>query len=340
MNTYMPIQKMRWWIVMSMLSLAVCLLIVADWEARLSGSGPGSHFRIRTYGATGINWQSPDPRLFRKRAEKDGVISVEYGFVSLRNDPLRIGLSVAVDGYDRYRQRFGYRKSETEALFKQQQDSLAAAYSEALRTHPSPEELQQVYAGIKKKYHQDRDYLFNSRGLRYLKDSVLAADIPSIVSTSVRSLSPVAVSLAGKMSRLGYGSSDIIATTLSMVQTAVAYSELPLEVDGRITAGFSPPLEVIMEGRGDCDAKSGLLAAILLNWDKAKLVGVGVPGHYLLGVLQHPGRGDAFVEFEGKTYVLMEPAGPALLPPGIVSDYTQKWLAARDQVIIEPLARN
>jgi hypothetical protein len=287
-----------------------------------------------------MNWQSPDPRLFRKRAEKDGVVSVEYGFVSLRNDPVRIGLSVAADGYGQYRQRFGYRKSETEALFKQQQDSLAVAYSEALKTHPPPEELQKVYDGIKSKYQQDRNYLFSSRGLRFLEDSVLAADIPNIVSANVGSLSPVAVSLAGKMNRLGYDSIDIIATTLSMVQTAVAYSELPLEVDGRITAGFSPPLEVIMEGRGDCDAKSGLLAAILLNWDKARLVGVGVPGHYLLGVLQHPARGDSFVEFEGKNYVLMEPAGPALLPPGIVSDYTQKWLTARDQVIIEPLARN
>ena len=95
-----------------------------------------------------------------------------------------------------------------------------------------------------------------------------------------------------------------------------------------------------MEARGDCDAKSGLLAAILLNWNNAKLIGVGVPGHYLLGVIQHPARGDACVEYEGQPYVLMEPAGPALLPPGMVSDYTQKWLAARDQVIMEPLVIN
>jgi hypothetical protein len=340
MDEFLPIQKMRWWLGLALLSLAACLLLVSDWECRLAGADPGTSLRIRTYGAAGINWQSGDPRLFRKRSEEDGVVSVEYGFVSLRNDPVRISLSVSADGYNQYRQGFGYRKSETAALFKQQQDSLAAAYSEALRTHPSPEALQQVYADIKKKYHQDRDNLFSSRGLRYLKPSVLTADIPGIVQSSVRSLSPVAVSLAGKMGRLGYGSSDIIATTLSMVQTAVAYGEIPLETEGRIIAGYSPPLEVIMEGRGDCDAKSGLLAAILLNWDKAKLVGVGLPSHYLLGVLQHPARGDAFVEFKGKTYVLMEPAGPALLPPGMVSDYTQKWLAASDQVIIEPLTRN
>jgi len=340
MNAFLPIQKMRWWLGLCLLSLTVCMLLVADWEARLSRSGLEDSFRIRTYGASGINWQSTDPRLFRQRSEEGGVVSVEYGFVSLRNDPVQIGMSIAADGYNQYRESFGYRKIETEALFKEQQDSLAAAYSEALRSQPSPEELKLVYAGIKEKYHQDMHKLFRSKGLRYLRDSVLTADIPTIVRSSIGNLSPVAASLSGKMSRLGYGSADIIGTTLSMVQTAIAYSELPLEVDGRITAGFSPPLEVIMEGRGDCDAKSGLLAAILLNWDKARLVGVGVPGHYLLGVLQHPARGDAFVEFEGNNYVLMEPAGPALLPPGIISDYTQKWLAASDQVIIEPLARN
>ena len=142
------------------------------------------------------------------------------------------------------------------------------------------------------------------------------------------------------MRSLGYDSGDLLGITLPMVQTAISYATLPLQRDGRMIAGYSPPLEVIMEGRGDCDSKTGLLASILLNWDKVKLVGVGVPGHYLLGVLQHPARGDAFVEYEGLTYVLMEPSGPAWAPPGTISDYTQKWLAARDGVIIEKLTRN
>ena len=43
------------------------------------------------------------------------------------------------------------------------------------------------------------------------------------------------------------------------------------------------------------------------------------------------------MEYEGLTYVLVEPSGPAWAPPGVISDYTQKWLEARDGVIIEKL---
>ena len=99
-------------------------------------------------------------------------------------------------------------------------------------------------------------------------------------------------------------------------------------------------MEVFIEGRGDCDAKSGLLASILLNWEKIRIIGVGLPGHYLLGILQHPARGDAFIEYEGMNYVLVEPAGPAWLPPGTISDYSLKWLEARDQIKIEAITIN
>jgi hypothetical protein len=85
MDEFLPIKKMRWWLGLALLSLTACLLLVSDWESRLAGAGSETSLRIRTYGATGINWQSADPRLFRKRPEEDGVVSVEYGFLSLRS---------------------------------------------------------------------------------------------------------------------------------------------------------------------------------------------------------------------------------------------------------------
>jgi hypothetical protein len=81
-----------------------------------------------------------------------------------------------------------------------------------------------------------------------------------------------------------------------------------------------------VRGWGDCDTKTGLLASILSNWPGMKLVGVSVPGHYLMGVLRIPDKRDVFVEYDGLQYVLVEPAGPAWLPPGSVSDFTTNLL--------------
>ena len=111
-------------------------------------------------------------------------------------------------------------------------------------------------------------------------------------------------------------------------------------INGRQTGGIYPPLETLARGRGDCDTKGALLASILLNWSKMKLVGVGVPEHYLMGVLGNPAKGDAFVEYEGLHYILMEPAGPAWLPPGAVGPLTTALLNSGSATAIEPFTAN
>ena len=49
-----------------------------------------------------------------------------------------------------------------------------------------------------------------------------------------------------------------------------------------------------------------------------------------MGVLQIPDQGDVFIEYQGLKYVLVEPAGPAWLPPGRVGDETTAKLNAPD----------
>ena len=95
-------------------------------------------------------------------------------------------------------------------------------------------------------------------------------------------------------------------------------------------------MTAVLVGWGDCDTKTGLLASLLSNWGQMKMVGVSVPGHYLMGVLLIPDKGDVFLEYKGLQYVLVEPAGPAWLPPGQVGEETMHLLSGREGYKIEP----
>ena len=66
------------------------------------------------------------------------------------------------------------------------------------------------------------------------------------------------------------------------------------------------------------------------------MVGIAVPGHYLMAIRRIPGKGDMFVRYEGLEYVLVEPAGPAWLEPGQVGVHTKELLAGREGYRVEP----
>jgi hypothetical protein len=133
-----------------------------------------------------------------------------------------------------------------------------------------------------------------------------------------------------------YGSGDIVGSVLSFVQTAMFYKQPDSVIDGKHNGGILPPLTSVAYGWGDCDTKTGVLASILANWPQMKMVGVSVPGHFLMGIMQIPEKGDTFLEYQGLQYVLVEPAGPAWLPPGRVGEETSALLAGREAYKIEP----
>ena len=47
-------------------------------------------------------------------------------------------------------------------------------------------------------------------------------------------------------------------------------------------------------------------------------------------------KGDTFVEYQGLQYTLLEPAGPAWLPPGRVGEETSALLGGREGYKIDP----
>lgn len=283
---------------------------------------------------------APKPSSYQKIKETGGILTAEYGFVNFNNDQLNLNFSIPVKELAAYRHDYGYTVAERGAIDQWQKKSLDEAYQTAVRNRQSQDELNRAGEKIAAEYRSRINSFYRSRGFKLLDGNVLVADIPDMVQKNVKRVKPVALGLNSAAEKLGYDSDSIIAAALSFTQTAVQYENVPLSIKGRQTGGVYPPLETLALGKGDCDTKVALLGAILLNWNRIRVVGVGVPGHYLMGVLRNPAKGDAFVEYKGSRYVLMEPAGPGWLPPGTVDRKTMSLLSAADNVRIEPFTAN
>ena len=130
-------------------------------------------------------------------------------------------------------------------------------------------------------------------------------------------------------------------SALAMVATALCYRVPPTTFLGRETLGIIPPAACLAAGWGDCDSKSYLLAALIGPWRGAdgresSCLAVEIPGHLLLAVLRTPLPGQNYVEFNGLPYVLMETAGPGLLPVGSLGQSTSDYVAAGGHYTLRP----
>ena len=106
--------------------------------------------------------------------------------------------------------------------------------------------------------------------------------------------------------------------TLGFIQS-IPYSTL----ESRATssgAGFSPPLKLLWENQGDCDSKVTLTAALLRTlMPRVKMVMVFIEQHALMGINVSAKGDEETITFDGTTYVLAEPTGPALYLLGEIS---------------------
>lgn len=295
--------------------------------------------QVQGYGLidTGTMQEVAAGRSVQRIREEQGVISAEYGFVNFNNDPLQILFFLPAKDLALYRQDYGYTQADLDAVMDWQKKSLAEAYNQAVKNRWGQEKLDALSKKIQEDFRTKQEELFASRGFRLQGGNVLVPDIPEIVRRNIKPLNDVALQFNQASADKGYDSQETIASVLSMVQTALHYKNLPASQGGRISGGITPPLVTMVAGEGDCDAKSALLAAILRNWSHIKLIGVSVPNHYLLGVLQNPAKGQVFVEYEGMLYVLLEPAGPGWLPPGAVAESTLARLSVGEDLRLEAL---
>ena len=84
-------------------------------------------------------------------------------------------------------------------------------------------------------------------------------------------------------------------------------------------------------------ARLTLMAALLAQrFPELKQAMVFVPGHALLGVALPAGPGQATLSWQGETYLLLEPTGPAQLPMGQLAP-TSKTLVDSKQLSVQPV---
>ena len=120
---------------------------------------------------------------------------------------------------------------------------------------------------------------------------------------------PVAEALgAGKMKRRTFA-----ARALAFVQN-IPYEE---GQKGKADKGFRLPLSVLAKNMGDCDSKATLYLALLkaAHPDLDTTI-VYIPGHAFVGLGLKPRKGDVTFKARGKTWVMAEPVGPALVRIG------------------------
>jgi hypothetical protein len=266
---------------------------------------------------------------------KDGVYHARYKFLNFNSDTLSIYFGMNKPHYLSYLKNYNYSDTEIANLRswrdKKRKEAWAKATVKGDRIAGN-----KAMDIVKMDYQTNLRILLSKRGFALRIGNVVECDMPLIIKRNVKLMKPLALSFQKIATANGYSSEEIVGSVLSMVQTAIRYKIPPLTKGEIHTGGLLPPAKAILSGWGDCDTKTGIAASILGNWNRMKLVGISVPGHYLMAIRRIPGKGDMFVRYGGAEYVLIEPAGPAWLEPGKVGYNTKTLLKSSNGYRIEP----
>ena len=248
----------------------------------------------------------------------------------------KVSYQLAEKDFRPYNESFGYTKQGLADVKTWRENATKSAFNLAVKQGKSQAQLNNAVAAVDKEYDQRvKDYL-GSHGFRMMKGNTVTVDMPGVVRKNAPLIKPLSLAFEKIAATRKYRSGDIIGAVLSFAQTAMYYKQPDPVYKDKHTGGLLPPITAVLVGWGDCDTKTGLIASILSNWAQMKMVGVSVPGHYLMWVLLIPEKGDLFLEYQGLQYVLIEPAGPAWLPPGQVGEETTQLLNGREGYKIEP----
>ncbi|MFA5139460.1 MAG: hypothetical protein WC728_09535 [Elusimicrobiota bacterium] len=313
--------------------------------------------------------EAPAPRAqaggqttYQKIRHAAGAYDVEYGFKNFNNDKVRIQASISDKVVADSVREFGYRKADFDKLDAWYQTAQEQAIASSSKRTTSgritaanqaeldrkmrelkasnariQQELDATLKGLAAEYRRKRLALYEQGGFRMKEKGVVEVDIPALVRKNWSRMRPVAQSFVQVSNSRSYDQEELVGAVAAMVQTAMRY-EVPDTTEGdRVIGGVLPPMRSLIMGQGDCDTKTAVLSSILANWPNLKMVGLAIPGHYLMAVHRIPRSGDVFIEHEGIPYVMIESAGPAWLPPGKVGDSTEAYLSAGNDFRIQKL---
>lgn len=267
--------------------------------------------------------------------KKGGELNASYNFVNFNRDKLNVSFSFPEARYREYMSGYGYTDEEYEQLKSWRSNTLRQAWEKAYK-QGGRAAADRAGHEVELEYDTRLRALLYRRGLALRAGNVVTCDMPNIVKRNVGELKPLALAIQKQAKESGYGFDDTVGAAVSLVQTAMRYRVPPSKKGSLHTCGILPPVSSLLSGWGDCDTKTGVLASILGNWSGVKMLGVSVPGHYLMAIRRIPAKGELFVRHEGLEYVLIEPAGPAWLSPGRVGDSTMALLKGSQGYTLEP----
>ncbi len=257
---------------------------------------------------------------YQRALASDGRYRITTNFPSFGGDPLQVNFTLSASAAAESAREFGVSNDELDVLVRECSTTPGCGQAEMDRR------TQRYY---------------NERGLRLRnvpgKAMRLYVDVPMAAHRNRARVQPVASALQRLADEHGQDAGWAVHAAIALVQTGLPYRQPSSWDEGRRIVGFYPPARALERGYGDCDTKSALLAAILLNLGHEGIIGVRVPQHYLLGIAGTPEPGQAAIEHRGRVYVLVEAAGPALRRPGDIAERTQAALRRPDEIRIDPI---
>ena len=314
-------------------ALSCSILLNLNWDKKICRL-PAGH--VRTFEQASSTTTKLSDRAYQRIGMSGNMLFCEYGFFNFNSDFLKISYQLPRKALQEYCDSFGYDDGEIRRLDREHQLSYDGAFDFA-RSHSLPQEkLDTLLKNIDRQYKLNLKVYMAGRGFRIESGNIALVDMPDLVKNNITRLKKVAQAFERIATQGNYDSMTTIGAATSFVQLALRYQVPPKVGAGKNSGGILPPLEALLRGWGDCDTKTALLASILGNWELVRMVGISLPHHYLMAVRRSPQKGDIYVRYQGVDYVLIDPAGPAWLPPGLVGSDTADYLQSDQDYAIEP----
>ena len=177
-------------------------------------------------------------------------------------------------------------------------------------------------------------------------ENLVRADFQALVRDFAASLRPLnhafhrAVEKAGNVDNMSRKNDPSHARNVRFLLDIVLqfYQSIPyraLGERGDVESDILPPPTLLDRNIGDCDTKATALAASLQNLlPDYQTIMLLLPGHALLGIDIPPQVGERHFTWKGRRFVMMEPAGPGLLPIGQLGEETERLLQANQPEIL------
>ena len=158
------------------------------------------------------------------------------------------------------------------------------------------------------------------------RQQVVIPDHVRFLQLSLDELKPVAKAFTDS-----YGHNNIrqIANKLAIWIQRIPYQDLSDRQESA-GAGYSPPLQLLYDHRGDCDSKAILFAGVMKNiFPKSQFRIIYFRDHAVIAAQIPAVKNEKSLEIDGIKYLLIDATGPLELPIGKLTEQYQQAIDNR-----------